>query len=214
MNSEWGGPEEMNNDSSGEYYLDSDEDMAFEDLTINGTWYIDVVTSDGTGMYDSIYSWTISGVTPDTWNAIPSITSPEDMDVTTNLRPTFTWTVDSINDGARLFVKITQDGEDDTFKYQEELDPNTQLEWMPDFDLSPGTLDFTVFYAIPLSLQVSYDAEASAYQGTPGGDIVAWADAEAYFVAADSVEIEIVPEPATISLLGLGALAIIRRKRS
>ncbi len=213
-NSNWGGYEEMDFDGE-EYYVESDSDQSFEDLGINGTWYIDVVTNDGVNTYHSVYTWTISGITEDTWNAIPDITSHENGDTETNLRPTFTWTVDSVKQDAILLINTQQFNEDGDWLYEneEQLDPNTLLAWTPGFDLSCGSLEFMVGYVMAPGMVVSYDETESGLLGTPGGDIVAWASTEEYFVAGDSIEIEIVPEPATISMLGLGALAIIRSRR-
>lgn len=52
-------------------------------------------------------------------------------------------------------------------------------------------------------IQVGYDDPFSSLSADPGNQ----------WMIVDNIEVEVVPEPATMTLLGVGALALLRRKR-
>ncbi len=86
------------------------------------------------------------------------------------------------------------------------------------FGAGPASGSFTGFAATPIGglfagddIRIDLNAFAESLIA-PGGDVNASAQAN-LLASAISVDIFFIPEPATISLLGLGAVALIRRRR-
>jgi hypothetical protein len=132
------------------------------------------------------------------------ITSPTHLATDVSIDPTFTWTVDAgAGDALGMWV-CDADTEEDV--YWNDPVPMDTPDW------TPGTLLPSHEYGLEVSVFNIKDLEPGPVLPTKnveGDDFVYDLEIEYY----NDVHFTTVPEPATICLLGFGALSLIRRKR-
>ena len=196
----------------GTYFeTETDDPTTLEELNVNGDFYFDVVSKDSSNnYYHSVYKITLSGINENSFPSIPTITSHENGDIIGS-SATFTWT--GFDPMAFNYIAM----------YGPEIDlfhPNYVGNSYTADGLVDGDYEFEVGNALPHPVDgygfdlIESQALASMF-GATAEDSVIWKQAQdsepPYLVSMAVVEVS-VPEPATLSCLALGALALLRRK--
>ena len=158
------------------------------DEFVSGTYHITLTGSDGLDR-----NFTVELPAKDLPTDSPAFDQPMGFE-TTNVRPTLSWQASADPDANKTYFEVfgVCDGQWDFG----ELFDNTVTSFTPTEDLPLGGYIGSVFYGD--------HSEGTTTEGAPL-QISFYNGLDSYF--------NVVPEPATLSLLALGGLAVLRRRR-
>jgi len=197
-----------------EYYLETPENLTLAELNSgsSGLYKLKVTTATG----DCVYDFSINTITAGMFAPIPEITDPNDgATVPQNVNFQWTWggntgdvdelwaEVEPLSDGASWAEGGSYDGSiniGDT-SWQPGLTNTGQAWFVVGYDIEDPMDGTGLFSAI------SFDAGSSTRSD------FGWDEQEAYLTSGDEIDMTVVPEPATLALLGLGACLLLRRRR-
>ncbi|MFA7237522.1 MAG: PEP-CTERM sorting domain-containing protein [Phycisphaeraceae bacterium] len=178
---------------------------------IEGTWSLDI-RHNGTIIGAASFAITADTITQAMFPAAVPITSPVLGGSTADPQPTMTWSYPSPSSAPMPQVLI-RDFDRTDFSYWEndeyiDLIPGDEANWptsyTPAGPLTPGEYRLTLLAGWDYTATVSSDWSGTGILANPEGIVG--------LGAGTFTQFQIVPEPATFALLGLGALACCRRR--
>ena len=200
-----------------EYSLETGSLASLAELnaTIVGAWELEVTY----GEKRSVYTFDIDTVTESMFAPVPNITSHSDGGtIGTHVDFEWDWTPDGTfsYDNTGLYVEV--DVEDPGVDYWDleamsvNFDgalANDTKSWEIDLGMT-GDCEFMVVYGTEATVvsDITFDAGLSDTGATDFGF-----DDEQIIASEDFVELTVVPEPMSMSLLALGGLVLIRRRK-
>lgn len=205
------------NSDDDDYELETDYATLGElNTQISGTWAIEVMY----GGKKSVYNFNIAEITESMFAPVPTITSHSDGDtIGTHVNFEWEWTpgggFDYTNTGFYVEAYVEDPGVD-----YWEIDAmstnfggvmaNTVESWEIDLGIT-GDAEFLVAYGTEATVVggITFNAGLSDVGATDFG----FDEVEQVIASEDFVELTVAPEPMSISLMGLGALAMLRRRR-
>lgn len=201
-----------------EYWLETPDYATLGELNTNisGTWALEVMY----GGKKSVYNFDIAEITESMFAPGPTITSHSDGDtIGTHVNFEWDWApgggFDYTNTGFYIEAFVENPGVD--YWGIEAMSTNfggvmanTAESWEIDLGIT-GDAEFLVAYGTEATVMggIIFNAGLSDASATDFG----FEEVEQIIASEDIVELTVVPEPMSMSLLGLGALAIIRRRR-
>ena len=197
-----------------EYYLETPDDLTLAELNseIYASCKLKVTTASG----DCVYNFSINAVTADMFAPIPVITDPNDgATVAKNVNFTWTWSGNT-SDVDELWAEVEPLSGGPSWDENNSCDGTMNLSdtsWQPGLT-NTGQASFCLGYDIDDPMDGSILLSAITFDaGSSTRSDFGWDDQEAYLSSEDEIDMAVVPEPATLAVLGIGTLTLIRRRK-
>ncbi len=195
----------------GEFWLEANEHTTLGALNaeIGGNHTLRITHSGGVTDYD----FTMGTITDGMFPALP-VLAPVPANIPQNYNFQWAWS----GSASEMYAEAEIDG---SFYEEEEsfsggFTVGLSTDWTPDFAPHTGFGEFYVGYAKVGDVKAGNGLAVSGWSKTGGGtDIFAGVNDMVLDFAdsGDLVFFNVVPEPATMSMLALGGLAMLRRRR-
>ena len=162
-----------------------------------------------------VYDFTISTIPDSLFAPLPVVTDPVNLAINVPQDQTFQWTWRGDARVSELWTEVSDLAD---VLWVEDYSGGgglalSDLSWQPNL-AQTGWAVFTAGYDVVAPMDGSSIVSALTFNaGASTGVDFGWDSAEAFASAEGRAAFEVVPEPATLALLGIGALAIIRRRR-
>lgn len=195
----------------GEFWLESDEYATLADLNfgIGGTHVLRITHAGGV----SDYQYTLGEITDAMFPDIPVLDAvPANIPQNYNFEWTWDDAADDMEAEAEIFGKLYKEESSDEGSFV----VGTTTSWVPDFAPETGAGEFLIGYGLGGDVKADDGIAVSGWTLLSGDElfgggtdeVVDFADSE------DEVQFTVVPEPATLLLLALGGLAMLRKRRA